>query len=202
MSFGDNARVSVKKALIVSTTPFKYMMQKCEFNKILYLVVSTIDDEITINFETTAIHRDEKNEMVDLYIRSHKAVIRKDEDGEYIISSLDIVDQTCEKVALADITDANKKAITDIVDIAIDDIQKAESKPTYKKKSGGNGDNQKKKFDGDKKLHDNSSSTDYHKNYNIPKDAKFTLDVTSREDRNRKTARRRNKAKSKSRYDY
>lgn len=203
-----NAESSVlKKALVISTTPFKYMEQKCEFNKIMYLILCTdaANENITINFKTTAVHRDDKSDKADLYTRTHKAVITKGEDGEYTITSLEIVDQTNEKIDSSDL--GNTKNINEIFDIAIDDIQKADEKKPNNYKSN---DQRSKKFDdnekgGYKKPYNKKTykkdSYDPNSNYkpytSLPKESVFNMQFN--DDRARKTARRLNK--SKSRYD-
>lgn len=204
----------VKKALIVSTTPFKYMEQKCEFNRILYLVACVPDPELVISFNTTAIHRDENNETAEVYTRKHQAVIKKNDDGDYIIESLEITSQEREKKNIDEI-DNSKKSIADIVDIAVNDIQKADNKPKYtgnKKpytKKNDNDDKKNYREIADRKSSDNNTEASrFCKDdnsrvfYKDHKDSGFKLDFTTmdKEARQKKANRRLNK--SKSRYDY
>lgn len=198
--------IVIKKGLIVSTTPFKYMNQKCEFNKILYLIAVTALDTFDIAFKTTAIHRDEKSDKVDLYTRYHEATITCT-DGKYILSKLEITSQSSEKVNAADLTN-DKKAINDIVDVAVDDIQKADEKPNkYNSKPSGNREGYKKNYDSDKKpyakqSHYHGPAESYKSSYKSSGDSSFHIDFMSREksDRNRKANKRLSKSKSK--YDY
>lgn len=204
--------VTIKKALIVSTTPFKYMDQKCEFNKILYLVACAPNEKTVVFFTTAAIHRDDKTDTVEIYTRKHQAVIVKNDNGDYILESLEIVSQEKEKKNAADLEN-NKKSITEIVDISANDVQKAEEKPKY---NGNKKPYDKKKDDGEKKYDGNKTSyknkpykkadekpynpNDAYRSAYADKDGAFKLDFAARDERSRKTSRRRNK--SKSRYDY
>lgn len=204
--------VTIKKALIVSTTPFKYMDQKCEFNKILYLVACAPDEKTVVFFTTAAIHRDDKTNTVEIYTRKHQAVIVKNDAGDYILESLEIVSQEKEKKNAADLEN-NKKSITEIVDISVNDVQKAEEKPKYngnKKPYDKKKDDGEKKYDGGKPSYKNKpykkaeekpyNPTDAYRSAYTDKDGAFKLDFAARDEKSRKTNRRRNK--SKSRYDY